>query len=56
MDYTVVCKFADVIQHQVFNLDGFYFHDNKINDDGVLRLLHGVINAPTWRNIVQIDF
>ncbi|WPY00204.1 hypothetical protein Trichorick_00076 [Candidatus Trichorickettsia mobilis] len=29
MDYTVVCKFADVIQHQVFNLDGFY-HDNKI--------------------------
>lgn len=56
MDDGAVGRFADVIQHQVFNLDGFYFHNNKIGDGGVLRLLHGVINAPQWRNITKIDF
>jgi len=55
MDDTAVSSFSDVIQHQVFNLDGFYFHNNKISDNGVFRLLHGVINAPEWRNIIKID-
>ncbi len=55
MDDKAISSFSDVIQHQVFNLDGFYFHNNKIGDNGVFRLLHGVINAPEWRNIVKID-
>lgn len=49
-------NFADVIQHQVFNLDFFCFSNNRIGDDGILRLLHGVINAPQFRNVVKIDF